>query len=105
MKEELILLSDYCFRSSAEPDFIARLEEEGLIETVMHNHDRCICQSQLADLELFTRLYYDLSINIEGIDVIHNLLTKMRNMEQELAILRRRLDAEPLCLEDFFDEW
>ena len=52
-----------------------------------------------------TRLHYDLSINIEGIDVIHNLLRRMRLMEQELSVLRRQLGAEPFCAEDFFEEW
>ena len=30
--------------------------------------------SQLRDLEQYTRMYYDLSINIEGIEAIHHML-------------------------------
>jgi hypothetical protein len=44
-------------------------------------------------MEMFIRLHYDLNINIEGIDVIRNLLTKIELIEQELATLRRQLDA------------
>lgn len=105
MENELILLSEYCERSFAEPDFILRLESEGLIETIMQNDLKYIPNTQLGNLELFIRLHYDLSINVEGIDVINNLLGKVRSMEHELNILRRRLDAEPFSIEDFFDEF
>ncbi len=105
MNEDIILLSEYCAHSCAEPDFIRQLADEGLIATEMHEDLPCIPASQLHDLDLFTRLHYDLSINIEGIDVIHNLLRRMRLMEQELSVLRRQLGAEPFCAEDFFEEW
>ena len=90
MEKELILLSEYCKHSRAELDFILALESEGLIKTEIHNNIRYILTSQLKEMELFTRLHYDLSINIEGIDVIHNLLSKIELMEQELNMLRRR---------------
>jgi hypothetical protein len=90
MEKELILLSDYCKHSRAELDFILALEDEGLIKTEIHNNIRYVLISQLKEMELFTRLHYDLSINIEGIDVIHNLLSKIELMEQELNMLRRR---------------
>lgn len=105
MNEDIILLSEYCTHSCAEPDFVLQLAEEGLIATETHDDLPYILASQLHDLDLFTRLHYDLSINIEGIDVIHNLLGRMRRMEQELALLRRQLGAEPFEPENFFEEW
>lgn len=105
MEKELILLSEYCKNSYAEPDFLLRLESEGLIETEIHDDLKYIQLSELSNIEMFTRLYYDLSINIEGIDVINNLLARMRKMEQELSILRRQMDVEPLNIDDFFDEF
>ena len=78
-------------RNEAEPDFILCLEREGLIETETHNNITYLLQSQLNDMEMFARLHYDLKINIEGIDVIHNLLEKIEVIEQELAVLRRQL--------------
>lgn len=104
MEKDMILLSDYCAKSSVELDFIRQLENEGLIETRIYEDVKYIHFSQLEDLEVFKRLYYDLAINIEGIDVINNLLSKMRRMEHELSVLRRRLDAEPFFFDDFFDE-
>jgi len=90
MEKELILLSEYCKSSRAEIEFILCLEREGLIETETHDNTTYLLQSQLHDMEMFTRLHYDLNINIEGIDVIHNLLSKIEIIEQELAILRRQ---------------
>ena len=93
MEKELILLSEYCKNSRAEIEFILCLEREGLIETETHDNTTYLLQSQLNDMEMFTRLHYDLNINIEGIDVIHNLLSKIEIIEQELAILRRQFDV------------
>lgn len=104
MEKELILLSEYCERSQAEPDFILLLESEGLIETEIRDDAKYIQLSQLGDLDMFARLHYDLSINIEGIDVINNLLLQMRQMERELSILRRQMESSSFFDDDFFDE-
>ena len=104
MEKELILLKEYCEKSCVEPDFLMRLENEGLIETEIHNDGHYLATSQLSSLEMFTRLYYDLSINIEGIDVINNLLQKMRDMERELSVLRRQFDKSDFFESDLFIE-
>ena len=36
-------------------------------------------------------MYYDLSINMEGIDVIHHLLERMEDMRHEMRSLRKQL--------------
>ena len=36
-------------------------------------------------------MYYDLDINMEGIDVIHHLLQRMDGMQREIDRLRGRL--------------
>ncbi len=105
MKKNLILLSEYCEKSRAELDFLTRLKNEGLIEMEVQNNNYYLQVSQLNDLERFIRLYYDLSINIEGIDVINNLLGKINHMEHELSLLRRRLNAGSFLEDDsFIDE-
>ncbi|MDR2147783.1 MAG: chaperone modulator CbpM [Tannerella sp.] len=91
MNEELILLTDFISSTDAELEFIDLLEAEGLIQTIVREQVKYIHTEQLPDLETFTRLYYDLSINIEGIDVIHNLLQRMRELEAELRLLRGRI--------------
>lgn len=105
MEKELILISDYCQNSCLELDFILLLEEEGLIETEIREDKRYIQSSQLSDLEMFKRLHYDLAVNIEGIDVINNLLRKMRIMEHELKVLRRQIDSHPIFHSDIFEDF
>lgn len=105
MENDLILLTDFFQYSSAELDFIVSLENEGLIETKVYDDQTYISVSQLDELEAFTRLYYDLSINIEGIDVIHNLLQKIRNMEQELTFLKRNLQQISPLDNDIFEDY
>ena len=89
MKTELIIIQEYCRNSQVEPAFIDLLENEGLIELEIIEGKQYISESQLPDLERFANWYYDLSINIEGIDVIQNLLKKVQDMEQELYSLRK----------------
>ena len=89
MKTELIIIQEYCRNSQVEPSFIDLLENEGLIELEIIEGEQYIRESQLPDLERFANWYYDLSINIEGIDVIQNLLKKVQTMEQELYALRK----------------
>lgn len=108
MNEDLILIDDYCKNCSVEMNFIHSLEEEGLIITQIQDNMEYVHSSQLGNLETFSRLYYDLSVNVEGIDIINNLLTKMQQMERELTVLRRQFDMPSFPedeLEDFFENF
>lgn len=101
MKTGLIIIEEYCNNSQVEPSFIDLLENEGLIEIEIVEGKHYIRESQLQDLERFANWYYDLSINIEGIDVIQNLLQKVQKMEQELYSLRK---LQSLRHKDFWEE-
>lgn len=91
MNTDLIIIREYCIQSRIEPDFIVRLIEEGLIEVTVVDDEDYIHSSQLKDLEQYARWYYDLSINVEGIDVIRNLLNRMSEMRGEISLLRKQL--------------
>lgn len=54
--------------------FSTLLQKGGLIEIDTVEGESYLPASQLYDVERYTRMYYDLSINIEGIDAIHHLL-------------------------------
>ncbi len=91
MQTDLIIVSDYCDKCHIEPSFILLLEEDGLIEVQVIENQKYILASQLRELERYTRMYYDLSINIAGIDAIRHLLDKMQTMQDELHRLRKRV--------------
>lgn len=91
MNTELIIIREYCIQSQIEPDFIEQLENEGLIELTVIDDESYIHISQLRNVEQYARWYYDLSINVEGIDVIKNLLERIDSMQDEIAQLKQRI--------------
>ena len=88
MNTDLIIIREYCTQSEVEFQFVIQLANEGLIEIYIENEEHYIHQSQLKRLEQYVRWYYDLSINIEGIDVIQNLLDRMDELQYEIKRLR-----------------
>jgi hypothetical protein len=48
-------------------------------------------KEQLVQLEKFVRLYYDLDINLEGIETINYLLQRMNSMNDEIRTLKNKL--------------
>lgn len=93
MQTDLIIVSEYCNKCHIDPSFILMLEEDGLIEVQEMNKEKYLLVSQLAELEKYTRMYYDLSINIAGIDAIHHLLDRVQTMQREIHRLRNQLNA------------
>lgn len=63
----------------------------GLIEIDTVEGESYLPASQLYDVERYTRMYYDLSINIEGIDAIHHLLGRVESLQQEVNRLKSKL--------------
>ncbi|MBK5719576.1 chaperone modulator CbpM [Dysgonomonas sp. Marseille-P4677] len=91
MTSELIIIQEYCIQNQVEPDFIIQLENEGLIQVSVVEEERYIHISQLKNLDQYVRWYYDLSINVEGIDVIQNLLDKIDEMQNEIHRLKEQI--------------
>lgn len=89
METDLIIVKEYCQKSHVDPSFIVSLEEDGLIDIQIVDGERYLLVSQLQNLERFVRWHEDLSVNIEGIGVIHELMGRIHDMQQELNQLRR----------------
>lgn len=88
MDTDLIIISEYCEKSHTDPTFLLSLEEGGLIEIRTVNGKQYLLLSQLGELERYSHLYYDLSINIEGIDAIRHILGRMDSLQQEIRQLQ-----------------
>lgn len=71
--------------------FFLELEEINLIEFENFENVKCIKISNVQTLEKLIRLHYDLNINMEGLDVINNLLDQVTQLQEENQILRNRL--------------
>ena len=92
MQTDLIIINDFCDRCHVDPSFIMELEEDGLIEVRVIDEERSLPTSQLAELERYTHLYYDLSINIAGIDAIHHMLERIELLKPGKCSLRNELE-------------
>lgn len=87
----LITLKEYSIQYNVEPEFLLELEESGVIYFQKEGEEKYILEEQLIELERYIRFYYDLNINIEGIDAIRHLLAKVSEMEREIKMLRSQL--------------
>lgn len=91
MDNDLIIISEYCEKSHIDPTFLISLEEGGLIEIRTISGQQYLLISQLSELERYSHLYYDLSINIEGIDAIRHMLNRIYSLQNEIGNLHRQL--------------
>ena len=86
------LLYSECLRIyEVEESFIESLQEVGLIQVIDQDEDRFIEYEDLSDLEQFIRWYYEMDINVEGIDALRHMLQRVRSLQSEIAQLRHEL--------------
>jgi pyridoxine 5'-phosphate synthase PdxJ len=76
---------------NVEPSFLETLESYGLITVSFRENQRFILREELAELEKFSRMYYDLNINVPGIDALKHMLEKIKQLQMEAEYLRARL--------------
>jgi hypothetical protein len=89
--EEMIPLESFCNYYHVERSFVETLESYGLVSISSREEQRFILMEEVVELEKFSRLYYDLNINVPGIDALKHLLEKLKELQQETENLRARL--------------
>lgn len=90
-KDHLIPLDVFCTNYNIEISFISSLHEAGLIEITTIEEAGYFDTEQLQQLERYLRFYYELNINLEGIDAIKHLLHQVNSMHDEITALKNRL--------------
>ena len=88
--ENLISLVQFCEHHSIDKDFILSLDDQNIIEIITLNENSYIHIDSLEKVEKIIRLHIELSINIEGIDVIIRLLDKLASLEMELTLSKKK---------------
>jgi hypothetical protein len=88
---DLIGVDKFCANHNIEISFISSLQQNGLIEIQTIRESGFIEPGQLHQLEKMVRLYYELDINLEGIETINYLLEKLNRMQDENIAIRNRL--------------
>lgn len=86
-----LTIIEYCRIYKVEPEFLYELEENGLVEFGTEKSIKYVLEETFTDLERFRVWHYELNVNIEGIDVIKNLLEKQAHLKSEVSELKRRL--------------
>lgn len=92
MSENRLLYSECISVYEIQESFIDSLNESGLIRVILQNEDRFVECDDLSDLEQFIRWYYDMNINVEGIEALHHMLGRMKMLQQEMNELRNELN-------------
>ncbi len=87
----LIAKETLCSHYDIEVSFIDALNNIGLIHIEIIEQTHFIPQEQISDLEKMIRLHHELNVNLEGIDVVFNLLEKERILRNELIALKNKL--------------
>lgn len=87
----LVAVDEFCASHNIEISFISSLQQNGLIEITFIEQTGFIDADQLPEVEKFIRFYYELDINIEGIETISHMLDRIRTMQEEIITLRNRL--------------
>mgnify|MGYP003650812275 FL=1 len=90
-EKPLISTQTLCYNYNIEISFVDALNKMGLIQIEIIAQEQFIHQDQISNLERIIRLHDELNVNLEGIDVVFNLLEKERELRKELNALKNRL--------------
>ena len=88
---KLIPINTLCVHYNIEITFFSNLIEYNLIEIITVEKAQYIHQNNIRNLEKILRIHDELGINMEGIDVVFNMLSKINALENELNTVKNRL--------------
>lgn len=86
-----IEVNEFCISHGVTTQFMIQLHEFGLIEIFQKKNVQYFSNEELPKAEKIIRLYSDLDINLEGIEVIHDLLERIERMQGEIRSLKNKL--------------
>ena len=87
----LISIHLLCTHYNIPISFINSLNEYELIELVTVEEIVCIHKKEIKEIEKMIRLHYELEINMEGMDVIYNLLNQVEILKNDISSLNNKL--------------
>lgn len=90
-REDLIQVDHLCNQYKVEVSFFTELQDFGFVEIVTLEDTYFIHEERLHVIEKIVRIHNDLNINLEGIDVVLNLLDKIDELQDELTTVKNRL--------------
>jgi len=87
-----IRIRQFCSCHDINESFVRSLQEYEVIEVVEINNEPHLHEFELPKLEKMLRLHQELEIDPQGLHAVHHLLEKMTLLQQEVALLRKKLN-------------
>lgn len=87
-KEKFIVVQQFCQYYDVEDTFIHLLNDNGLIRLSQEKGEDYIHHEEIYLIEKYIQFYYEMNINIAGIEAISHLLTRIENLQEEIKSLR-----------------
>ncbi|MEP6465217.1 MAG: chaperone modulator CbpM, partial [Parafilimonas sp.] len=91
--ENLVPVTLCCEQYKVELSFIQSLHQYGFLHIVSVEATPFISTDDLQILEKLIRMYYELDINLQGIEAISFLLERVQNMQHEISYLKSKLNV------------
>lgn len=89
--QDFISIVQLCNHYKVEVSFFKQLEAAGLVEITTIEQTKYLHYNLISDVEKMIRIHQELNINIEGIDVVFNMLNKMNKLQAKMNVLQNRL--------------
>ncbi len=89
---DMIPATEFCNYHHVELSFIQSLQQSGLISIIIAEEQLYVPENELPRLEKMVRLYYEMDINVEGIETITHLLQRMHELQKQIEMLRNKLN-------------
>jgi hypothetical protein len=90
--DELIAVNEICIHHKIEPSFIVSLRDAGLLQITTVDEAIFLPEREIRNLEKMVRLYYEMDINVEGIETITYLLQRLNEMQVRITELSNQLE-------------
>lgn len=90
--QDFIPIEIFCQEHGVEVSVISSFGEYGLLEISNYQEISCLCINQIENAEKLIRLYRELEINLQGIDVVTQLLERIKEMQFEIKYMQNRLN-------------
>ncbi len=87
-----IAVKRFCTHNNIPTSFIESLSEYELIELVEVDGSTYMQLEDIHRIEKMIRLHYELNVNFEGIDIINHLKAQINSLEEEIIILKNKID-------------
>ena len=82
-------VSNYC---NVEITVLREFAEYGLITVQVQGKIECVLSDEVQQIRRIIRLYKELGVNKEGIDIILAMRNQIQEMHKEMAMLQQKLD-------------